>query len=80
MLTKIQKWGNSLALRIPKTFANDAKLEDNSVVEIMLVEGQIIIKPIAKPQWTLEQLLSGITSDNIHGEADTGNAIGKEIW
>jgi len=80
MLTKIQKWGNSLALRIPKAFANDAQLENDTVVEILLEDGQIIIKPIAKPQWTLEQLLSGITSDNIHGEADTGNAIGKEIW
>jgi len=80
MLTKVQRWGNSLALRIPKAFALDAQLENDSMVEIMLVEGQIIIKPIAKPQWTLEQLLSGITSDNIRGGADTGNAIGKEIW
>ena len=80
MLTKVQKWGNSLALRIPKAFALDAQLENDSVVEVSLVDGQIVIKPIVAPTWTLEQLLSGINNDNIHHETDTGNAVGNEIW
>jgi antitoxin MazE len=80
MLTKVQKWGNSLALRIPKAFAVDAQLENNSVVEVSLVDGQIVIKPVAAPTWTLEQLLSGVSSSNIHHETDTGDAIGNEIW
>ncbi|MHC1773744.1 MAG: AbrB/MazE/SpoVT family DNA-binding domain-containing protein [Flexilinea sp.] len=80
MLTKVQKWGNSLALRIPKAFALDAQLENNSVVEVSLVDGQIVIKLIAAPTWTLEQLLSGVNNNNIHHETDTGNAVGNEVW
>lgn len=49
MLTKVQKWGNSLALRIPKAFILDAQLENDSFVEISLVEGQIIIAPVVAP-------------------------------
>lgn len=80
MLTKVKKWGNSLALRIPKAFAIDAQIEKDSVVEVSLVDGQILIKLIAAPTWTLEQLLSGVNNNNIHHETDTGNAIGNEVW
>ncbi len=80
MLTKIQKWGNSLALRIPKAFALDAQLENDSFVEISIVEGQIIIKPIVAPSWTLEELLAGVNKDNLHQEIDTGSPVGNEVW
>lgn len=80
MLTKIQKWGNSLALRIPKTFALDAQLENNSFVEISIVEGKIIIAPVSAPRLTLEELLAGITKENLHHEIDTGPAVGSEVW
>jgi antitoxin MazE len=80
MLTKVQKWGNSLALRIPKAFAIDAQLENDSVVEVSLVDGQIVIKPVVAPIWTLEQLLAGVNKSNIHHETDFGNAMGNEIW
>jgi antitoxin MazE len=80
MLTKVQKWGNSLALRIPKAFAVDAKLENDSVVEISIVKGKIIITPVSAPGWTLDELLAGITKDNLHSEVDTGYAVGIEIW
>ncbi len=80
MLTKVQKWGNSLALRIPKAFALDAQLENNSLVEISFVEGQIIITPIPAPSWTLEQLLADINKNNLHQEVDTGSIVGNEIW
>ena len=80
MFTKVQKWGNSLALRIPKAFALDAQLKNNSVVEVSLVDGQIVIKPVAVQAWSLEQLLSGVTSKNLHHETDTGEAVGNEVW
>jgi antitoxin MazE len=80
MLTKVQKWGNSLALRIPKAFALDAKLENNTLVEVSLVDGQIVIKPVSTPAWTLEQLLSGVNKGNIHREIDSGEAMGNETW
>ena len=80
MLTKVQKWGNSLALRIPKAFASDAKLENDSFVEISIVEGQIIITPVVAPSWTLEELLAGVNKNNLHHEVDTGSAVGNEVW
>jgi antitoxin MazE len=80
MHAKIQKWGNSLAIRIPKPFAVETQLENDSMVDISVVEGQIIVKPLVKADWTLEELLAGINKENIHNEIDTGNATGNEIW
>ncbi|MDP1778766.1 MAG: AbrB/MazE/SpoVT family DNA-binding domain-containing protein [Anaerolineales bacterium] len=80
MLTKVQKWGNSLALRIPKAFALDAQLVNDSFVEISIVDGQIIITPVVAPSWTLEELLAGINKNNLHHEDDTGFAVGNEVW
>jgi antitoxin MazE len=80
MLTKVQKWGNSLALRIPKTFALDAQIENDSVVEVLFVDGQIVIKPITPRKWTLDELLAGINTDNIHQETNSGIPVGQEAW
>ncbi len=80
MLTKVQKWGNSLAVRIPRAFALDAQLVNDSFVEISIVEGQIIITPVVAPSWTLEELLAGVNKNNIHHEVDTGSAVGNEAW
>jgi antitoxin MazE len=80
MLTKVQKWGNSLALRIPKAFAIDAQLVNDSFVEISIVDGHIIITPVVAPSWTLEELLAGINKKNLHHEVDTGFAVGNEVW
>jgi antitoxin MazE len=80
MLTKVQKWGNSLAVRIPKAFATDARLENDSLVEISLVDGQIIVKPLHRASWSLEDLLDGVKPENLHRETDTGAAIGNEAW
>lgn len=79
MLTKVQKWGNSLALRIPKTFAEDAQLAHDSLVEIRLVKGKIVVTPVSAPSWTLDELLADVTKDNLHTEVDTGLSIGNEI-
>lgn len=80
MKTKVRKWGNSLALRIPKSFASEAGFEQDATVEISLVEGKLILTPILEPATTLEELLSGVTAENIHREIDAGPAVGKEIW
>jgi antitoxin MazE len=80
MLTKVQKWGNSLALRIPKTWALEARLENNSEVEISLIEGKLVITPLVTIKQDLAHLLSGVTKENLHNECDTGDATGKENW
>lgn len=80
MKARIQKWGNSLALRIPKSFAQEVGLNQDGLVELSLVNGQLIVSPLSEPPVTLEDLLAGITAENIHKEVDTGPAVGKEVW
>lgn len=80
MKTRIQKWGNSLALRIPKSFATEAGLEHDASVEMSLREGKIVIAPVPKPKLTLKQLLAQVTKENLHHEVDTGPTVGREIW
>lgn len=80
MRIRIQKWGNSLALRIPKVFAAEARLEQDKFVEVSLVEGKLIIVPAVEPAVTLDQLLAGVTEQNLHREFDVGPAIGNEVW
>jgi antitoxin MazE len=80
MKTRVQKWGNSLALRIPKSFAEEAGLHADAAVELSLEGGRLVIQPIAPPPLTLDQLLRGITDENLPGEWDTGPAVGREVW
>jgi antitoxin MazE len=80
MKTHVQKWGNSLALRIPKSFASEVGLKSDSPVEVSAEDGKLVIVPVAKPQLTLKQLLSKVTPENIHHEVETGPAIGNEAW
>ena len=80
MKTRVQKWGNSLALRIPKSFANEIGLQRESSVEVSLNEGRLIVTPVSKPKPTLKQLLAKISKDNLHREVDTGTAVGNEVW
>ena len=80
MQTKIQKWGNSLALRIPKSFALNVNIKQNELVDLSIDKGKIIITPIAQKEYSLEELLEGISENNLHSEFNTGAPAGKEIW
>ncbi|MCD4739027.1 MAG: AbrB/MazE/SpoVT family DNA-binding domain-containing protein [Anaerolineae bacterium] len=80
MKTRVQKWGNSLALRIPKPFATEIGLRRNSSVEVSVVEGRLIIVPVVEPALTLKHLLAQVNEDNLHGEIETGPAVGREAW
>ena len=80
MKVQIQKWGNSLALRIPKSFAVESKIEQGSTVEISLESGKIIVFPVAEPDFSLDELLAKITPENLHGEIDKGASVGREAW
>jgi len=77
----IKKWGNSAAVRLPSVLLESLDLKLNSVVEVFTQDEVIVIKPIKqKSNISLEQLLAGITPDNLHGEIETGNAVGKEFY
>ena len=74
----IQKWGNSLGVRIPGSIAKELNLENGTQVEILDDEGKIVILP-AKSR-DLHELLEKITDENVHGEVSTGDVVGKEEW
>ena len=80
METRVQRWGNSLAVRIPKPLADEAGLKDNSPVKLSLRDKKLVIAPVVKPALSLEQLLAQVTQDNLHREVDTGPALGGEAW
>lgn len=80
MRTKAQKWGNSLALRIPRAFAREAHLVQDTPVEMSLDGGRIVIVPVQEEEITLEKLLARVSRQNIHGETDFGPAVGNEEW
>lgn len=77
METCIQKWGNSLGLRIPKTLAIQAKITEGTPVELQLDGDRIIIRP---KRYSLETLLAKVTLENLHHEIPTGRPVGREIW
>lgn len=77
MLYHIQKWGNSLGIRIPKALAQKAGLVEGTPVEIVLGDEAIIIRPRS---YSLETLLSGVTPENLHREVDAGKPVGREVW
>ncbi|MEW6142424.1 MAG: AbrB/MazE/SpoVT family DNA-binding domain-containing protein [Chloroflexota bacterium] len=80
MRAYIHKLGNSLALRIPKSFAGEIGLQRESPVEVSLADGKLVITPVARPEFSLKQLLAKVTRENLHHEVDTGLAIGSETW
>ena len=80
MRTKVQRWGNSLAIRIPKSFAEEVGLKDDSPVELRLVEGALLVEPAPRRPITLDELLAGVSVSNLHGEVDSGPAQGGEVW
>lgn len=81
MLAKVQKWGNSLALRLPKTLADEVDVQLDSPVEITVRDNTILIRPVREQgKYELDDLLAGVTKSNLHGEIDSGGPVGREEW
>jgi antitoxin MazE len=78
--TKIQKWGNSLAIRIPKTFATELGIDQDQDVELSLEDGKLVLTALHPSSPTLDMLLQGITDKNLHSETSTGDSVGNEAW
>jgi len=80
MRTKVRKWGNSLAVRIPRSFAAEVGLDSETAVEVSVIDGKIVMTPIPSPEAELDRLLAMVTEENLHGEFLTGPAVGRESW
>jgi antitoxin MazE len=81
MKSNIRKWGNSLAIRIPKALADELGLKDDAAVDVTAKDGQLVVTVlIPRPRYTLEELVAGITPENQHPEVDWGPPVGSEEW
>jgi antitoxin MazE len=80
MRARVQKWGNSLALRIPKSFAMETALDSGAEVDLSLEDGRLVVTPRRAPVYTLSELLRNVTPENHHPEVDTGPSVGHEAW
>jgi antitoxin MazE len=80
MIATVQKWGNSLAVRIPKTVAQDIHLRTGSSVDLTVRDGTLIVEPKARKTYRLAQLLKQVSKRNLHAEVETGGPIGNEAW
>ena len=80
MKTTAQKWGNSLAIRVPKSVALQVGLKEQDDLEIEVQDGNVVLKPYVRRVYRLEDLVKQITPKNLHGETDGGIPVGREIW
>jgi antitoxin MazE len=79
-ITRIQKWGNSYGVRIPKNIMDELGLRPDTRLDIRQEQGKIVITPIQEPMAALDELLKQITPENLHGEVDWGTSTGNEVW
>jgi antitoxin MazE len=80
MKAVLQKWGNSLALRIPRTVAAEIAVGEGHAVDLQVKKGRLVVAPTTKKRYELSDLVSSITPKNRHAEISTGKAQGKEAW
>jgi len=79
LVSTVQRWGNSLAVRIPKALAIEAELGEKTAVDIAVRDGALVVRA-AKKQWSLEKMVGAVTPANRHREVDWGDAAGREVW
>lgn len=80
MRVHVRKWGNSLALRIPKAVAEDVGVRAGSVLDVAVLRGKIVAARVVPNPVRLKDLLRRITKKNLHPEAETGAPVGREGW
>lgn len=80
MQTKVQKWGNSLGVRIPRGLAQEVGLGAGTEVSLTAKDGELVLRPAVPSRLRLTDLLAGVTAENIHSPVDTGDAMGAEAF
>lgn len=80
MQVRVQKWGNSLAVRIPKPLAKDADVTEGTILNLAVSDGKFVATPVQRKKLSLDQLLAKVTKKNIHAEINTGKSVGREAW
>jgi antitoxin MazE len=80
MHVRVRKWGNSLAIRIPKPLAEDVEVKEGTVLNLAVSEGRVVATPVQKKKISLKQLLAKVNKKNLHEEIDSGSPVGRETW
>jgi len=80
MQTRVQKWGNSLGLRIPRSLAAEAQVEEGTTVDLSVEDGRLLVRPLRVRKYSLNALFRKVSRRNLHGEVTTGKAVGREAW
>jgi len=80
MHVRVQKWGNSLAVRIPKPLAQDAEVKEGTVLNLVVSDGKVVATPVQKRKLSLRQLLAKVNKKNLHTEVHSGRSVGREVW
>jgi antitoxin MazE len=78
MQVLVKKWGNSASVRIPVSVMEATQLKLDDPVEVRVDAGRIIIEPVRTQIFALDELLAGISPENLHAEVDFGAPVGKE--
>jgi antitoxin MazE len=78
MHVRVRKWGNSLAIRIPKPLAEDSEVKEGTVLNLAISEGKVVATPIQKKRLSLKQLLAKVNKKNLHEEIDFGSPVGRD--
>jgi antitoxin MazE len=76
----VTKWGHSLAIRIPKPFADQLDWRENTEIVPTIVDGKLVLEAVSEPAYDLQDLVAGITPENLHKETSTGGPVGNEAW
>jgi antitoxin MazE len=80
MISQIDTWGNSLGIRIKKSYAEQLGWERGTQIIETIVDGKLVIEAVKKKRPTLDELIEKMTPENLHGEYDLGPATGNEVW
>jgi antitoxin MazE len=80
MVATVAKWGNSLAVRIPQHIVREIQLTEGAEVDLVVIDGNLVLKPKLRKRYSLEELVADITPENLHSEVESGVAMGNEAW
>jgi antitoxin MazE len=80
MQTKVQKWGNSLGVRIPRGLAEEVGVGAGTEVSLTAKDGELVLRPSVPSRLRLADLIASVTPENIHACVDTGDAVGAEAF
>lgn len=79
MQVQLEESENGLTLPIPEEVAQSSQMQPGSLVDLSLIDGKILVSPVRRSKYTIEELMAGVTNENVREAVDFGPPVGKEI-